>query len=108
MIGFGRSAGGSMSTGRSRRHRVGQHWVVLSALLVCLTVVIVPRGSAAEKTVKDGVYTDAQAKRGRDLYDKHCAECHGGNLRGFEYGPALAGSDFMRVWEKKSLAELME
>jgi mono/diheme cytochrome c family protein len=96
--------------GRSRHpRRPGQHWAVVSTVLVGLALMVAPQpGAAAEKTVKDGVYTDAQAKRGRDLYDKHCAECHGGNLRGFEYGPALAGSDFMRVWEKKSLAELME
>jgi S-disulfanyl-L-cysteine oxidoreductase SoxD len=96
--------------GRSRRsRRPGWYWSVVSTALVGLAVMIAPDvGAAAEKTVKDGVYTDAQAKRGRELYDKHCAECHGGNLRGFEYGPALAGSDFLRVWEKKSLADLMD
>lgn len=92
---------------RDRRLRHG--WTVTVVVLFCGAMIVAEReGSAAGKTVKDGVYTTAQATRGQALYDRQCAECHGGNLRGFEYGPALAGSEFVRVWEKKPLAELME
>ena len=63
---------------------------------------------AEEQPAKDGVYSAEQATRGESLYDQQCKECHGGDLRGFEYGPALAGSEFLRVWGKKSLADLME
>ena len=31
------------------------------------------------KTVKDGVYTEAQAERGRALYKTRCASCHAPN-----------------------------
>ena len=63
---------------------------------------------AEAQTARGGVYSAEQAMRGESLYDQQCKECHGGDLRGFEYGPALAGSEFLRVWGKKSLADLME
>lgn len=32
--------------------------------------------SAAQKSVKDGVYTAAQAERGEAVYQSRCASCH--------------------------------
>src|SRR5439155_26023027 len=63
---------------------------------------------AEGKTVKDGVYSAEQAKRGEQLYTSKCAECHGENLRGIEYAPALGGSEFLRVWNERPLSDLME
>ena len=40
------------------------------------------QAQAPAKTVWDGVYTEAQAARGRSAYQQHCAECHGGSLEG--------------------------
>ena len=78
-------------------------------LLFCGASLELPsRGLAQGKSARDGVYTPAQATRGQTIYDRSCAECHGGNLRGFEYGPPLAGSEFVRVWGQKSLADLMD
>ena len=37
----------------------------------------------APLTVQDGVYSEAQARRGQALYAQRCAGCH---------GPALAGA----------------
>jgi alcohol dehydrogenase (cytochrome c) len=44
-----------------------------------------------------GVYTPAQADRGRDLYQARCAGCHGARLEGGG-APALAGVEFLRSW----------
>ena len=37
-------------------------------------------GAQAAKSVKEGVYTADQAKRGEALYKENCAACHGEDL----------------------------
>ena len=54
-------------------------------------------GAQAKKSVKEGVYTDAQAKRGEALYKDQCAACHGDDLAGSGPMPPLAGNDFVRT-----------
>ncbi len=44
-----------------------------------------------------GVYTQAQAAQGAQLYAAQCASCHGAKLEGGA-GPQLAGSDFIGKW----------
>ncbi len=51
----------------------------------------------------DGVYTAAQAGRGRDVYGRECVNCHGSNLRGGEIAPALVGIPFQLRWRGKTL-----
>ncbi len=60
------------------------------------------------RSIWDGVYTKAQARRGRSQYLKLCAECHATNLRGSEDSPALVGRAFMRLWNDITLDELFE
>ena len=45
-----------------------------------------------------GVYTEAQAQRGKALYSDACLTCHGGELDGLEGAPPLAGKPFMDHW----------
>ena len=52
-----------------------------------------------------GVYTAAQADRGRMAFENHCSECHHADLSGGE-GPALIGSTFMVKWEMQSVERL--
>ena len=52
-----------------------------------------------------GVYTAAQAERGRSVVEAHCGECHHDDLSGGE-GPALVGSAFMVKWEMQSVERL--
>ena len=63
-------------------------------------------GAQAKKSVKEGVYTDAQAKRGEALYKENCAACHGEDLAGSGPMPALAGNDFIANW--KTVGDLFE
>lgn len=58
-------------------------------------------------TLAGGAYSDAQAKRGQDLYLKQCVACHGDDLSG-AIGPPLAGDAFLSIWSGKSLAELVD
>src|ERR687891_144834 len=52
-----------------------------------------------------GIYTSAQADRGRMVVERHCGECHHDDLSGGE-GPALVGPTFMLKWETHSVERL--
>src|SRR5271165_7162073 len=52
--------------------------------------------------VLQGVYTDAQAKRGKQAYDENCASCHRADLTGFS-APPLKGDLFMDRWREFKL-----
>ena len=62
---------------------------------------------AQDKTVWDGVYSDAQAKRGETLFGDKCAMCHGADLSGGD-APSLVGSEFSGNWDDLSLGDLAE
>jgi len=63
-------------------------------------------GAQGAKSVKEGVYTADQAKRGEALYKDNCAACHGEDLAGSGPMPALAGNDFIANW--KNVGDLYE
>jgi mono/diheme cytochrome c family protein len=59
--------------------------------------------------VRGGIYTDAQARRGEDVYYTHCIECHGQDLSGatsYEQAPALTGPSFQMRWDKKTVGDI--
>jgi mono/diheme cytochrome c family protein len=61
------------------------------------------------RSVWDGVYSRAQADRGRARYESACAECHGDDLEGdvVEH-PELAGGNFRDKWNGLKLDELFQ
>ncbi|HJQ23264.1 MAG TPA: PQQ-binding-like beta-propeller repeat protein [Blastocatellia bacterium] len=69
--------------------------IFLWLTLIACGLALAPRGSRAAG--QDGVYTSAQAERGRALYEKKCASCHGAQLEGAS-APSLVGSRFMGKW----------
>jgi mono/diheme cytochrome c family protein len=62
----------------------------------------------APRTTWSGVYSEAQAKRGAELYSADCASCHGPDLGGVDSAPSLAGGEFNTNWNDLSLSDLME
>jgi S-disulfanyl-L-cysteine oxidoreductase SoxD len=58
-----------------------------------------PVCAESRKTVLDGIYTTAQAERGKAAYATSCASCHRGDLTGFS-GPPLKGDLFMDRWRE--------
>ena len=56
---------------------------------------------SAGKTVWDGVYSPAQAERGKATYTKSCAQCHREDLAGYQ--AILKGDRFMTQWREISL-----
>lgn len=78
-----------------------------------------PVGTADEPvgqttSVRDGVFTATQARRGQAAYTGPCSRCHGYKLDGAPDDPdmlstrPLAGPKFLRDWNGRSLAALFE
>ena len=81
--------------------------IVFGLALVTLSIVV-PFfcGVYAQQTVRGGVYTDNQARRGQTIYVEKCASCHAQNLQG-GLGPPLVGNDFVGDWDKQPISELV-
>ena len=62
--------------------------------------------AAQPRTVWDGVYTDAQAERGRASYQQSCVGCHRDDLRGDNTAPSLVGESFTFLWGDMEVGEL--
>jgi len=74
------------------------------ALFGMASIAVVAAEAGQPMTVNAGVFSPAQAERGRLAYQAHCAACHGETLTG-EGAPALAGP-FWTAWSGRSLDEL--
>ena len=72
------------------------------ALLVFLSVLV---DAQATRTVRDGVFTDAQAARGEGIYRQQCASCHGDKLEGVA-GPPLTADFFFSRWQPQPVSDL--
>lgn len=68
----------------------------------------------ATATVWDGIYTEAQAARGRAIYAAPCGRCHGARLDGAPDdpdmlpSPPIGGWKFFRNWNGRTLGTLYE
>jgi quinoprotein glucose dehydrogenase len=71
---------------------------VAALLLVVLTAGSVRGQDAQTRTVWDGVYTEAQASRGKAQYEASCRSCHRGGPR--------RDDEFMRDWSGSDLESL--
>ena len=79
--------------------------VTLAALILSGTVIVV--GAAPVRSVWDGVYTDAQAARGKIRYGGNCVECHGVAMEGNYLSPPLTG-EFIADWDGMTMADLFD
>jgi cytochrome c553 len=52
------------------------------------------------RTTAGGVFTAAQASRGRAAYVENCLKCHQKDLKGIDDAPPLVGHDFLVTWEQ--------
>lgn len=59
-------------------------------------------------SVWDGVYTEAQAKKGEAVYTASCMDCHGDDFAGREQAPALAGLGFLDKWKRTTVRRLLD
>jgi mono/diheme cytochrome c family protein len=90
--------------------RFARALVVLSGLYLSASVSSIAAAPPpqAGKSTQDGVYSDAQAKRGEAAYSKTCAGCHGPDLAGADTAPSLTGPEFNAGWTDLTLDDLFE
>src|SRR6516225_4600589 len=62
--------------------------------------------SLCAQSVWDGVYSAAQAERGKAAFETSCVSCHNRDLAGSVRGPALRGDKFMLSWQNGSVNNL--
>jgi mono/diheme cytochrome c family protein len=65
-------------------------------------------GGQTSRSVLDGVYTNAQAERGRAVYAEQCTDCHGRALEGAYESHTLVSDEFTSNWEGQPLLSLFE
>jgi mono/diheme cytochrome c family protein len=64
--------------------------------------------AANARTNWDGVYTDAQAQRGREVYRRACAVCHLDTLEGDAVSPTLIGPAFLGRFTGQTAHEMVQ
>jgi mono/diheme cytochrome c family protein len=76
--------------------------------LTVITVILISlNAEQAQRSTADGIYSAAQAERGRSLYAATCQGCHAADLTG-GVGSALKGDQFHSDWGGLPLARLFE
>jgi S-disulfanyl-L-cysteine oxidoreductase SoxD len=83
----------------------------IALVILCGTVCgSLARAAAVQtpRTIWNGIYTDAQAKRGQAVYEEQCASCHSPDLKGADQAPALVGTDFNAEWNDVAINDLFE
>jgi mono/diheme cytochrome c family protein len=61
---------------------------------------------ATVSSVWNGVYTGAQADRGKSAYETQCSFCHLSDLRGQGFAPPLIEDAFLQRWSDGNLGDL--
>ena len=62
----------------------------------------------SSRTIWNGVFSAAQAKRGEAIASQRCAACHSADLAGGQDGPPLVGSDVLQAWGGSSAGDLFD
>src|SRR5262245_41233604 len=74
------------------------------AIWLCVLVPFLLTAEPSDKTVWSGVYTEAQAQRGKSAYMRYCERCHKPDLLGIE--GAMKGETFMERRREDTLETL--
>ena len=82
-----------------------------TATLVCAGLLaggsVLTARAQPPRTVADGVYSDQQGRRGRQIYQEQCVTCHGDALEG-SVGPPLVGDGFLAIWSGLPVVDLVD
>lgn len=93
---------------RVRRTAAGVGGLVVACLIAWRPVHADPGTASETRSVRDGVYTEAQAARGATAYEAHCVACHGEDLRGGHLTPSMVGIGFAFRWRNRDLYDFYE
>ena len=73
-----------------------------------LIIAIALLAQTASRSTWDGVYTKAQAARGKETYQQQCVDCHGEDLEGDPENPPLTTAAFVYKWNTLTVGDLFE
>jgi len=91
-----------------KRNRLPLKGLAIIGLLLSSEMLIGPNIAQTTPSVWDGVFSEAQARRGEQLYMESCGECHGETLVGVDMAPGLALGDFIWNYDGLPLATLFK
>ncbi|MCZ6641919.1 MAG: cytochrome c [Gammaproteobacteria bacterium] len=85
--------------------------LITGALLLVAVSAMPLLGATQSISVWAGIYTDAQAARGKEVFIRACAECHAtqpGEMAGDGTAPSLIGENFSYRWTDYSIVGLFD
>jgi S-disulfanyl-L-cysteine oxidoreductase SoxD len=74
----------------------------------CVMLTALTFAQSAASSVRDGVFTEEQVKRGAAAYQRECSNCHGAALEGGDMTPPLVGGGFTSNWNDLTLGDLFD
>jgi len=89
---------------------VWRHAAFVIATTALGTGVAFSQSGERPRSVWDGVYSDAQARRGESQYGRFCEPCHGADLAGNQIDevPALTWDAFLMQWNDRTVKDLFD
>jgi len=90
-----------------RRGSRSRPFVAVLAVVWLAALIVPAQGGQDGPSIWDGVFTEAQATRGKARYAASCASCHAEDLLGGS-GPALVGESFMQRWHGTTVADMVQ
>jgi mono/diheme cytochrome c family protein len=78
----------------------------VAGLLLLARSAAILKAQETTSSVNDGVYSQAQAERGKAGYAKFCQACHGETMAGIDTAPPLVGGTFVSNWAGQSVGDL--
>src|SRR5262245_50984645 len=90
----------------TKEWRLKSEGLALAACVIGVVAAPIAQGVTA-RTVWDGVYAEAQAVRGKGVYEAQCAFCHQSDLRGQGFAPGLIEDAFSSRWNDGNLGDLL-
>lgn len=93
-------------TSREQRRRARLTMLVAGIAVVVLSTYRAAPLQGQGKTVWAGLYTGAQAERGKAVYEEQCSFCHLSDLSGQGFAPPLVDDAFTQRWQDGNLGDL--
>jgi len=81
---------------------------IMCLVVLSLSALCAGAQTSAGRTIWDGVYAEAQAQRGADIYHANCELCHAADMHGGPGTRGVVGLAFQYLWKDKTLGELFE
>jgi mono/diheme cytochrome c family protein len=82
--------------------------ILLAVIIALITGGVCLSALQTTRSVKDGVYTEEQRKRGYAQFQEKCSMCHGADMNGGEEAPALFGGNFLSNWNGLTVGDLAD